>query len=250
MEAAHLGVAFSRSPDRDLDDALAVLGGIPKSPHLDELFEDGGTVKEAKLADLAMARDWLKVALEVRAKAPRVLPPVSLAIPTWLYGAEPTMPFATHYAKYCQNSLREEALINNSRAGIIYARGGGGTMREVFQDVELNYYAKSPDDVTPMIFFDRDDYWRKDPELDEGHPLLPSLKLDVVVANAIALGLRSAGFHKEDVERCLSTKIKFTIDLMAITNALEAHAQASQRNLRFALASEPLHIGTLRLNRR
>jgi predicted Rossmann-fold nucleotide-binding protein len=235
MEAAHLGVAFSRSPDRDLDDALAVLGGIPKSRHLDELFEDGGTVKEAKLADLAMAR---------------VLPPVSLAIPTWLYGAEPTMPFATHYAKYYQNSLREEALINNSRAGIIYARGGGGTMREVFQDVELNYYAKSPDDVTPMIFFDRDDYWRKDPELDEGHPLLPSLKLDVVVANAIALGLRSAGFHKEDVERCLSTKIKFTIDLMAITNTLEAHAQASQRNLRFALASEPLHIGTLRLNRR
>jgi hypothetical protein len=133
--------SWKRSPDRDLDDALAVLGGIPKSPPLDELFEDGGTVKEAKLADLAMARDWLKVALEVRAKAPRVLP-VSLAIPTWLYGAEPTMPFATHYAKYYQNSLREEALINNSRAGIIYARGGGGTMREVFQDVELNLLCK------------------------------------------------------------------------------------------------------------
>jgi hypothetical protein len=51
------------------------------------------------------------------------------------------MPFATHYAKYYQNSIREEALVNNSRAGIIYGRGGGGTMREVFQDVERNYYA-------------------------------------------------------------------------------------------------------------
>ena len=51
--------------------------------------------------------------------------PASLAIPTWLYGAEPTMPFATHYGKYFQNSIREEALISNSRAGIIYGQGAG-----------------------------------------------------------------------------------------------------------------------------
>ena len=45
------------------------------------------------------------------------------------------MPFATHYGKYFQNSIREEALVSNSRAGIIYGQGGGGTLREVFQDV-------------------------------------------------------------------------------------------------------------------
>jgi len=63
------------------------------------------------------------------------MPLASSAVCRDVFPAIATMPFATHYAKYYQNGLREEAF-NNSRTGIIYAQGGGGTMREVFQDVE------------------------------------------------------------------------------------------------------------------
>jgi hypothetical protein len=59
----------------------------------------------------------------------------SLAIPTWEYGNEPVMPFATAYAAYLQNSIREASLVRECFAGIVYARGGGGTIREIFQDV-------------------------------------------------------------------------------------------------------------------
>jgi hypothetical protein len=130
MEAAHLGVAFSRNDAADLDKALGKLAKYPSYGDLDDLMEKDGTIKKTKKADVIKARDWLEAALEVRSYAPQILP-ISVAIPTWLYGAEPTMTFATHYAKYYQNSLREEALVNNSRAGIIYGQGGGGTMREV-----------------------------------------------------------------------------------------------------------------------
>ena len=73
------------------------------------------------------------------------------------------MPFATHYGKYFQNSIREEALIATSRAGIIYGEGGGGTLREIFHDVELNFYAKTPNDFTPMILASpRDRFWQRE----------------------------------------------------------------------------------------
>ncbi|UGY07430.1 hypothetical protein [Bradyrhizobium quebecense] len=52
--------------------------------------------------------------------------------------------------------MREEALVNNSRAGIIYGHRGGGTLREIFQDVERNYSYKRLGEVTPIIFFDVD----------------------------------------------------------------------------------------------
>jgi hypothetical protein len=132
---------------------LAKLAKYRAYGDLDDLMEKDGTIKKTRKADVIKARDWLEAALEVRSCAPQILP-ISVAIPTWLYGAEPTMPFATHYAKYYQNSLREEALVNNSRAGIIYGQGGGGTMRKVFQDVERNYSSKSVDDFTPMVFYD------------------------------------------------------------------------------------------------
>jgi predicted Rossmann-fold nucleotide-binding protein len=140
MEAAHLGVAFSSfRTTAELDQAIEGLSVAPNAPMLDDLFDADGNIREGKLPAIKEARNWLRAALDVKAKAPSVLP-VSLAIPTWLYGAEPTMPFATNYAKYFDNSIREEALVNNSRAGIIYGRGGGGTLREIFQDVERNYY--------------------------------------------------------------------------------------------------------------
>ena len=59
----------------------------------------------------------------------------SLAIPTWFYGSEPSRRLSA-YAKFFQNSVREEALITPSRAGIIYAQGAGGTLREIVEDGE------------------------------------------------------------------------------------------------------------------
>jgi predicted Rossmann-fold nucleotide-binding protein len=250
MEAAHVGVAFSCFDDEGaLEKALVSLAGVPKAPVLDELFENDGTIKASKMDNIRDARLWLKRAIEVRTAAPDIMP-VSLAIPTWLYGAEPTTPFATHYAKYFHNSLREEALVNNSRAGIIYGRGGGGTMREIFQDVERNYYAKTTNDVTPMIFFDRGDYWRKDATYPTGGPVSAGVKLDTTVRNILTLGLRSARFPEAEVNACLDTKLKFTIDHEDIIAALNSHKIASQRNLSFALAAQPLNVTTLRMNRR
>jgi len=86
-------------------------------------------------------------------------PGKSLAISTWQYGTEPVMPLATIYACYFQNSIRESQLVRESRAGIIYGRGGGGTLREIWQDLEENYYVKRREELTPMIFFDADKVW-------------------------------------------------------------------------------------------
>ncbi|MET4233944.1 putative Rossmann-fold nucleotide-binding protein [Bradyrhizobium sp. i1.4.4] len=250
MEAAHLGVAFSSTETtKELDDAIEALGKAPKAPVLDDLFAPDWTIKEGKLKALLEARDWLRAAIEVRRKAPATLP-VSLAIPTWLYGAEPTMPFATHYAKYFQNSLREEALVNNSRAGIVYGRGGGGTMREVYQDVERNYYAKTLDEVTPMIFFDVEKYWETDPVMEEMKATTPGINVKPTIRPILTFGLVSEKRHKKDVEACLDKKLLFTTDHAVIIDALREHEEQSQKNLTFALAAEPLKIGTLRMNRR
>ena len=126
MEAAHLGVAFSTSSEQKLRDALDRLARNPTFPGLDGVLNDNGEIvdSDAMRKNLIGARDWLQAAREARAMAPEDVP-ASLAIPTWLYGAEPTMPFATHYGKYFQNSIREEALISNSRAAIIYGQGAG-----------------------------------------------------------------------------------------------------------------------------
>lgn len=188
------------------------------------------------------------MAQDVRNTAPQVLP-VSLAIPTWLYGAEPTMPFATHYAKYFQNSLREEALINNSRAGIVYGRGGGGTMREIFQDVERNYYAPTSDQVTPMVFFDRDGFWSRDAVLGDDHATTAGLKVNEALPHILSFGLIGMIRDRKAVDECLKTKLIFSVDHDKIVATLRGHASASQQNLKFALAAEPLNIATLRMNR-
>lgn len=250
MEAAHLGVAFSSFDDSSvLDEAIHMLAAEPKAPSLDDLFAEDWTIRPEKIDALEKARKWLKVAMEVRKKAPPIIP-VSLAIPTWLYGAEPTMPFATHYAKYFQNSLREEALVNNSRAGIIYGRGGGGTLREIFQDVERNFYAKKLEDVTPIIFFDEKDYWRTTAEISPTGATRPGIDLQPTVRDILSFGLTSAVRPKDQVDACLDAKLLFTTDHREVLRALRGHEQASQRNLQFALNGEVFKISTIRMNRR
>jgi predicted Rossmann-fold nucleotide-binding protein len=248
MEAAHVGVAFSKNDAGDLDKALVKLAKFPEYGSLDDLFEPDGTVKDSKRSEVIKARDWLQAALEVRSCAPPIMP-LSLAIPTWLYGAEPTMPFATHYAKYFQNSLREEALVNNSRAGIIYGQGGGGTMREIFQDVERNYYANCAKNLTPMIFYDKGGYWCTGATYEGTEVKTFGIKLDDIIPTILKFGI-CARLSLDDagLQRYLD-KIIFSEDLAVIKQVLAKNSEAAQRNLSYALEAQPTKIASLRMNR-
>jgi predicted Rossmann-fold nucleotide-binding protein len=247
MEAAHLGVAFSTSSEETFQKALKRLARSFDLPGLDALLKDDGSIADGMGEKLKKARDWLQAALEVKVMAPEDMP-VSLAIPTWLYGAEPTTPFATHYGKYFQNSIREEALISYSRAGIIYGQGGGGTLREIFQDVELNFYAKEPKDFTPMIFFSRDGFWQREAVIHDQKVTENGIKLDVAVNHILRAARYGIDKDDEKVRTCM-TKVRFTDDYAAIDEVLSNHAVNSRQNLMFALNAEPLKVTTSRINR-
>lgn len=82
----------------------------------------------------------------------------SIGIPTWFYGHEPPNVFATHIAKYFENSIREEGLLAVARGGIIFADGNGGTVQEIFQDANQNYYRTYGKKKSPMVLFSPS-YW-------------------------------------------------------------------------------------------
>jgi predicted Rossmann-fold nucleotide-binding protein len=152
MEATHLGVWFSRRPEAELDEALAVLARAPS--YKDEL--------------------WLSRAFEVRARWPLRgddRPACeSLGIPTWHYGHEPPNPFATSIAKYFANSVREDGLLTLATGGIIYSPGSAGTIQEVFQDACQNHY-NTVGLVSPMLFLGEAFWTRTRPV----YPLLAQL---------------------------------------------------------------------------
>jgi predicted Rossmann-fold nucleotide-binding protein len=159
MEAGHLGAALSASPLGRLDDTIAVLAEMPDMPTLSEIVALDGTADE-KL--VRIAHDWFAPAWELSRSI--VDPVASLSIPTWHYGHEPTTPFATHIAKLFQNSIREDGLLTIARQGIVFTQGSAGTLHEVFQDAEQNFYATDARGggslFSPMIFLDAD-YWTK-----------------------------------------------------------------------------------------
>jgi predicted Rossmann-fold nucleotide-binding protein len=134
MEAANLGASLARAAPAVLDDALARLSVAP-------LFNDA---------------KWLATAWEVRSGLGGTLTP-NLGVPTWFYGHEPPNIFATHIAKYFENSLREEGLLAIATHGVVFAPGNAGTVQEIFQDGCQNYYA-TYGYASPMILFDAD-YW-------------------------------------------------------------------------------------------
>ena len=76
---------------------------------------------------------------------------MSLGIPTWHYGHEPSTPFATHIAKFFENSLREDNILTLAFGGIIYAPGSAGTLQEIFQEAVQDHYL-SYGFASPMIF--------------------------------------------------------------------------------------------------
>jgi predicted Rossmann-fold nucleotide-binding protein len=174
MEAAHLGAAFAG--DSGLEDALKELGApaVPKAipANAAHLIAADGSI------DTAIA-EALGTYL---APAVRVLRALGhgggLGIPTWLYGHEPTTPLAANIAKYFQNSIREDGLLAIATSGIIYMKGGAGTLQEVFQDAAQNYYKTFPTgpgktgEFSPMVFYG--DFWT-DPKQVPIRPVLDAL---------------------------------------------------------------------------
>lgn len=143
------------------------------------------------------------------------------------------MPFATAYAKYFQNSIREEALVTEARAGIIYARGGGGTIREIFQDVEQNYYAPDAALFTPMIFYDVEGYWEREATYGAGGKVqVPGVRLNVVLPEIVRFARASRG----DVDSCLA-KLAFTTDTPGILALLHEHAPVAATAMKALLSN-------------
>ncbi|MBI3245129.1 MAG: hypothetical protein HYZ50_01335 [Deltaproteobacteria bacterium] len=155
MEASHLGAALAAGADSDLNNALAQLKTQPVVPALGNIVDRNGMVDPALVAQ---AHAWFKPAYELAASINS--PDESLAIPTWHYGHEPTTPFASHIAKYFQNSIREDGLLALAKQGIVYSEGKAGTIQEIFQDNAQNYY-KTFDYFSPIVLFGSQ-YWTTD----------------------------------------------------------------------------------------
>lgn len=150
MEATHLGAWMAGYQDCDVEDALQIISSAPS-------FRDAG---------------WLSTAFKVICKYPQNKFD-SLGIPTWLYGHEPSTPFATHIAKFFENSIRENIILTLPFGGIIYTPGSAGTMQEVFQDAVQNHYL-SFGFSSPMIFLGTN-FWTKKVPL---YPFLQQLQDD------------------------------------------------------------------------
>jgi predicted Rossmann-fold nucleotide-binding protein len=155
MEAAHLGAALSRHGDSALPEAISGLAVAPRMPDLHGILSPDGTADPALVE---RAGEWFAPAWV--ASQGILDPEPSLSIPTWHYGHEPTSPFATRIAKLFQNSVREDGLITIARQGLVFTRGSAGTLQEVFQDAQQNFYAQHPDYFSPMVFLDTD-YWTR-----------------------------------------------------------------------------------------
>ncbi|MBS2037885.1 LOG family protein [bacterium] len=136
MEATNLGAYLAPYPDETLEEVLHMLAAAPT-------FHSGGT--------------WLAQACRVRQLYPLKAGGESLGIPTWFYGHEPANPFASHIAKYFENSWREEGLLALAQGGILFAPGGAGTVQEIFQDACQNYYT-TYSIKSPMVFYPKA-YW-------------------------------------------------------------------------------------------
>lgn len=145
MEATHLGAWMAGRTMAEVDHAISILSEAPS--YVDTT--------------------WLDTAMRVRTLYPTGNY-VSLGVPTWLYGHEPATPFATHIAKYFENSIREDGILTIAKGGIVYSPGSAGTMQEIFQDAVQNHYL-SFGYASPMVFLGVE-YW------NEEMPVYPLLK--------------------------------------------------------------------------
>lgn len=137
MEATHLGAWMAGRPDSEVEEALEMLAAAPS-------YKD---------------RLWMETAFRVMERFPAT-EYVSLGVPTWLYGHEPATPFATHIAKYFDNSTREDTILTIAKGGVIYSPGSAGTMQEIFQDAVQNHYL-SFGYASPMVFLGKE-FWTEE----------------------------------------------------------------------------------------
>jgi hypothetical protein len=225
MEAAHVGAYFANAADAEFEAVLSALAAsqpsvIPKSsPGMKLLNEDGTLSAQGDPVYTQALFDWYLAADNIR-ESYAGTPGESLAVSTWEYGEEPVMPFATAYASYFQNSIREASLVREARAGIVYGRGGGGTVREIFEDVEENFYVRRIDDFTPMIFFDPAAYWN--PTARDANTIKLDDAVNIIFTKAFTDP--QTGQLKFD----WTGKTLFSTDNAAIRNLLDAHASATQ----------------------
>lgn len=160
MEAANLGACLAGFPNgvEKIDAVVALLSKAPVYDH----------------------PDWLEIGF--RAKLLLGAPSdyelsKNVGIPTWFYGHEPPNVFATHVAKYFENSAREDGLLAVAWAGVIFARGNGGTVQEIFQDANQNYYKIFGKLQSPMVLLESQ-YWNPVPgitPIEKAKPVYPLL---------------------------------------------------------------------------
>lgn len=137
MEATHLGAWMAGRGDDEVEEALRIIALAPSFSH----------------------EGWVATAFEVRRKFPQTNYE-SIGIPTWLYGHEPPTPFATHIAKFFDNSIREDSVLMMPFGGVIYTPGSAGTMQEIFQNAVKNHYL-SFGFSSPMIFLGAK-FWKEE----------------------------------------------------------------------------------------
>ncbi len=141
MEAANLVAVTSHLNQQEVDERVAALATVPEFARDPDAF-------------VAVSLDVMEGIAE---------PTESLSVPTWFYGHEPSNPFATRIAKYFSNSEREDGLLAIALGGIVFVRGGPGTLQEVFQDAAQNAY-RTFGPPSPMVFLDPPDaagWWEK-----------------------------------------------------------------------------------------
>lgn len=148
MEATHLGAWMAGRSDAEVEEALAILAEVTQ-------FTDDR---------------WVETAMKVRAHFPQEKDYESLGVPTWLYGHEPATPFATHIAKFFDNSIREDFILTAAYGGIIFTPGSAGTLQEIFQEAVQNHYL-SFGFASPMVFLGRK-FWAEEVPI---YPLLQHL---------------------------------------------------------------------------
>ena len=148
MEATHLGAWMAGRTDAEVEEALSMLAATPS-------FKD---------------ESWVATAMSVRKRFPQESDYESLGVPTWLYGHEPATPFATHIAKFFDNSIREDFILTAAYGGIIFTPGSAGTLQEIFQEAVQNHYL-SFGFASPMVFLGSK-FWAEEVPI---YPLLQCL---------------------------------------------------------------------------
>jgi len=248
MEAGHVGAYFAKAPIGVHQAAIAKLATVPVlPPDLGNILDPKtGAIVPNQQPAYQHAADWLNAAVDAKALLPAgTASGESLAVPTWLYGTEPSNPFASVYAKYFQNSSREETLVAEGRTGTLYAKGSGGTLREIFQGVEYNCYIQSADDFQPMIFVDPDHFWQTTASYDgAGKIVVRGINMADTISPIFKASLPAAIWSK------CNDKVQFTSDLAEIRRVLSAQAPAATTRLSLMLQGEPVSLLSARFRAR